>query len=141
MKKFLFAALVALTATALPLSTFAAEKTAKTTAKKTEKHTAEKKSATRSIPFKGTVKAFDKTQMTLTIAGTENDRQFQIGSETKITKDGKPATTSEIAEGEKVTGAYKDADGKMTLTSLKIGEPAAATEKKETKPKEKKAKK
>jgi hypothetical protein len=140
MKKFLFAALVALTATALPFSTFAAEKAAKSAAKKTEKAAAEKKSANRSIPFKGTVKAFDKTQMTLTIAGAENDRQFQISSETRITKDGKPATTNEIAEGEKVTGAYKDADGKMTLTSLKVGEPAT-TEKKETKPKEKKAKK
>lgn len=140
MRKILTAALVALTATALTLTTVAAEKAGKSATHKTEKKSAEKKAASRSIPFQGTVKAFDKTQMTLTIAGKENDRQFQISSETRITKDGKPATTGEIVEGEKVTGAYQDAEGKMTLTSLKIGTPAA-TEKKETKAKEKKTKK
>ena len=70
------------------------------------------------LPFHGKVAAVDANAMTFTV-GTMT---IAIGSNTKITKDGKPAVFSDIAVGENVAGSYKKDDaGKMTASSVKIG--------------------
>jgi hypothetical protein len=71
-----------------------------------------------SPPFHGTVSAVDTKAMTLTVA----KRTFEVTSDTKITKDGKPAVLSDIAVGDKVDGAYKKADnGKLAATTINVG--------------------
>lgn len=95
----------------------------------TQKKTAAKKSAPKSLPFNGKVKAIDNTAKTLSV-GNET---FQITSETKITKLGKPATLSDGAEGDQVAGSYhKDADGKLDATTVRFG-PKPQAESKNTK--------
>jgi hypothetical protein len=78
----------------------------------------EKKVAPKPLPFHGKVKTIDNTAKTLSV-GKET---FQITSETKITKLGKPATLSDGAEGDQVSGSYhKDADGKLTASMVRFG--------------------
>jgi hypothetical protein len=75
----------------------------------------------RPLPFRGKVKAIDVGAMTITVAA----RTFQITSQTTITKDAKPATLSDAAVGDMVTGQVKrDADGKWTAVKLNFGVPA-----------------
>ena len=70
------------------------------------------------LPFHGTLTAIDTNAMTLTI-GT---RTFEITSDTKITKDGQPATLSDGVVGEMAGGAYKKgADGKLNATTISFG--------------------
>jgi hypothetical protein len=77
-----------------------------------------KKPANRVLPFHGKLKALDNTAKTISV-GTET---FQITSETKITKAGKPATLADGAVGDDVAGAYKkDAEGKLNALSLRFG--------------------
>src|ERR1017187_5905682 len=73
-----------------------------------------------SLPFKGKVAAVDPTAaMTFTV-GTLT---IAVTSETKITKDGQPATFADITAGASATGSYKKgADGKLTASSVKLGE-------------------
>jgi hypothetical protein len=68
--------------------------------------------------FNGKLGAIDAKAMTLTVG----ERTFEITSETKITKDGKPATLADGVVGEPVGGAYKkNADGKLIATSVHFG--------------------
>jgi hypothetical protein len=68
--------------------------------------------------FNGKLSAFDAKAMTLTVG----ERTFEITSETKITKNDKPATLADGVVGEMVGGAYKkDAAGKLIATSIHFG--------------------
>ena len=68
--------------------------------------------------FNGKLTAVDKSAMTLTVG----ERTFAVTSDTKITKDGKPATLADGVVGETVGGAYKkSADGKLTATTVHFG--------------------
>ena len=70
------------------------------------------------LPFHGKLSAVDATAKTLTV-GTLT---LQITSDTKITKDGKPATLSDGVVGESVGGAYKKtADGKLDAVTVHFG--------------------
>lgn len=70
------------------------------------------------IPFRGKISAVDTKAMTLTVG----NRTFEITSETKILKDGQPATLSEGAVGEQVRGTYKKTeDGKLEALSVQFG--------------------
>ena len=70
-------------------------------------------------PFHGKVTAVDAAAMTVTI----KTQTINVTSETKITKDNKPATMADITVGEVVSGAYKkDAAGKLNATVIHIGE-------------------
>jgi hypothetical protein len=70
------------------------------------------------LVFNGKVTAVDHDAMTVTVG----KRTFEITSETKITKDDKPATLSDVVVGEKIGGAYKKSDGgKLTATTIHIG--------------------
>jgi len=68
--------------------------------------------------FTGTLSDVDTSAMTLKVGS----RTFEITSETKITKDGLPATLSDGVKGEPVSGTYKkDASGKLTAMSIHLG--------------------
>lgn len=70
------------------------------------------------VPFKGKVSAVDTAAMTVTLA----TQTLTITSDTKIMKDGKPATLADITVGEKITGQYKKGEaGKLDATVIHIG--------------------
>jgi hypothetical protein len=71
------------------------------------------------LPLHGKVAAVDVNAGTITIG----QMAINITSETKIHKDGKPATIADISVGDKVVGAYKkDDSGKMTATMIRVGD-------------------
>ncbi len=71
-----------------------------------------------SLVFNGKVSAVDTNAMTLTIG----KRTFDITSETKIIKDGQPATLNDIAVGDSLGGAYKKSeDGKLSAVTVHDG--------------------
>jgi hypothetical protein len=78
------------------------------------------------LPFHGKVVAVDTKAMTLTVGS----QTFNITSDTKITKDGKPATLADLATGEIVRGAYKkDSAGKLNATTIHVMTPNGAKKK------------
>ncbi len=81
--------------------------------------------------FNGKLSAIDKNAMTLTVG----ERTFEVTSETKITKNGQPATLADGVVGEMVGGAYKKgADGKLTATSVRFRDKAEKKLKKSASP-------
>jgi hypothetical protein len=73
-------------------------------------------------PFRGKLAAIDKVAKTITVG----KRTFQITSETKLKKAGKPATLEEGVVGEAVSGYIKpSADGKLVATTVNFGPKAA----------------
>jgi hypothetical protein len=80
--------------------------------------------------FNGTLTAVDTNAMTFTVG----KRTYEISSETMITKAGEPATLADGVVGEKAAGTYKkDADGKLTATSIHFGAKADGEKKKKKK--------
>jgi hypothetical protein len=76
---------------------------------------AKKKSA---HPFRGKLAAVDKAAKTIKVG----ESIYQITSETKITKDGKPSTLENGVVGEPVSGYVKPTDdGKMAATTVTFG--------------------
>jgi hypothetical protein len=73
-------------------------------------------------PFHGKLAAVDKMAKTITVG----KRTFQVTSETKIKKAGKPATLSDGVVGEPVSGYVKPAaDGKLMATTVNFGPKAS----------------
>ena len=73
-------------------------------------------------PYQGKVKSTDKTAMTITLEGKEKERVIGVTSETKISKDGKPATFGDVATGENVRGQVKKTpEGKENAVSVFLG--------------------
>lgn len=69
-------------------------------------------------PFHGKVASVDKAAMTFMVG----ERTFQVTSETKITKGGKPATLADAAVGDEVGGlSKKTEDGKLIALSVRFG--------------------
>ena len=95
-----------------------------------KKDSAAKKKAAH--PFRGKLAALDKTAKTIRVG----ESIYQITSETKITKAGKPATLEEGVVDEPVTGYAKPTDdGKMAATTVHFGAKAEekGSEKKKSK--------
>ena len=89
--------------------------TTKKSATAKKESSAKKKAA---HPFHGKLAAVDKVAKTIKIG----ESVYQITSETKITKNGKPATLDEGVVGEPVSGYAKPAeDDKMVATSVRFG--------------------
>ena len=94
---------------------------------------AEKKPTPRTVPFRGKIDMLDKAAKSFKV-GT---RTFQVVSETKIMKAGKPALIEDAAVGDEVGGAYREGEGgKLEVVSLRLGpkpekEPAKEKEKKD----------
>ena len=92
--------------------------------------------SSRALPFHGMISSVDQSAKTFTIAGKETSRVFKVTDKTTVTKDGNPATMSDIAEKEEVRGSYwKGEDGSLEAKSVKLG---AKTEKEKSKKKSKK---
>ncbi len=105
----LTAALVALPAPAHAQNTNAPAGSDQTESGKPKKH---------GVPFRGKVAAVDAKAMTLTV-GT---MVIHVTAETKVTKDGQPATLADGVVGEPVGGAYMKADdGKLNATVVHFG--------------------
>jgi len=69
-------------------------------------------------PFHGNLAAVDKVAKTIKLG----ESTYQVTSETKITKDGKPATLDDGVIGEPVSGYAKPTnDGKMAATTVRFG--------------------
>jgi hypothetical protein len=69
-------------------------------------------------PFHGKLAAVDKAAKTIIVG----KRTFQITSETRIKKAGKPATLDDGVVGETVSGYVKPAaDGKLAATTVNFG--------------------
>jgi hypothetical protein len=85
----------------------------------TSKKADQKDSAHKSAhPFRGKLAAVDKTAKTITIGKSV----YQITSETKIQKNGKPATLDDGVVGEDASGYAKPMEGgKMYAASLTFG--------------------
>ena len=84
------------------------------------------------LPFHGKVSAVDAAAMTVTLTS----QTFKISSETKILKEGKPATFADITVGEKISGQYKkDEAGKLDATVIHIGGKPDTSDAKDTKKK------
>lgn len=96
--------------------------------KKDEKGKPAEKKKSDTLPFNGKVTARDATAMTITLSG-KTARVVSITSETRITKDGKPATFDDAKVGEDVRGALKEVAGKLQAVSLSIGAPPPAKKK------------
>ena len=80
-------------------------------------------------PFHGKLAAVDETAKTITVG----KRTFQITSESKISKAGKPATLEAAVVGEEVSGYIKTGDdGKLVATTVHLG-PKAETKTSQTK--------
>jgi len=74
--------------------------------------------ASKKLPFHGKAAAVDTAAMTLSV-GT---MVINVTSETKISKDGKPAILSDIKEGDMVSGSYtKGDDGKLNASMIRDG--------------------
>lgn len=85
------------------------------------------------MPFHGKLSAVDTTAKTITLQGKEKDRTFQVTSETRIIKQGKPATLEDAKVGDEVGGqAVKNGD-KAELRTLRIGPKVEGEDKKEKK--------
>jgi hypothetical protein len=86
---------------------------------------AEKKPA--AGPFHGKLAAVDQTAKTISVG----KRTFLITSETKIKKEGKPATLQDGMVGEEVSGYVKPNDaGKLVATTVNFGPKPKTSEKK-----------
>ncbi len=76
-------------------------------------------------PFRGKLVALDKVKKTITVG----KRTFQITSETKLFKAGKPATFDDAVVGELASGGFKlAADGKLIATKVTFGPVAASAD-------------
>lgn len=117
-----------------------AQSTNKPAAEKSSSTAAEADKTRKAGPFHGKIVAIDRVAKTITIG----KRTFQITSETKIKKAGKPATLEAGTVGEVASGYVKPSpEGKLVATTLNFGPKVSgdATEKpKSSSEKEKEAK-
>lgn len=120
--------LTALALAAMPLH--AADKPEKAEGK-AKKEAGAASNSNRANPFRGKLSA--KTDSSITV-GT---RTFEVNAETKIMKNGKPATLADAAIGDEVGGQYREQDGKLVAKMVRFGPKpeAPAGEKKAKKPK------
>jgi len=119
-----------------PLSVLAKEKkaTASPAASAVPSESPKAAASPRALPFHGMISAVDQSAKTFTIAGKETSRVFNVTDKSTVTKDGNPATMSDIAANEEVRGSYwKNADGSLEAKTVKLG---AKTEKEKSKKKE-----
>ena len=99
--------------------------TKKSAAETQESTKGEKKPA--AGPFHGKLATVDQTAKTISVG----KRTFLITSETKIKKEGKPATLQDGVVGEEVSGYVKPNEaGKLVATTVNFGPKPKSTEKK-----------
>ena len=108
-----FVGLLAAVSAGAPIRVLAEDKPK---AEKNEPSKGEKKRGV--TPFNGKLAAVDKTAKTIKVG----ERTFQITSETKLHKGGKPATLDDAVVGEAVGGAARPTDdGKLAAVTVRFG--------------------
>lgn len=91
-------------------------------AKKKSDESRAKEPRAKQMPFQGKLGAVDKVNKTITIKGKEKDRTFHVTSNTKLSKDGKPAVLDDAMVGDEVAGLVrKNADGKVEALLVCFG--------------------
>ncbi|MCX8155335.1 MAG: hypothetical protein N3J91_02580 [Verrucomicrobiae bacterium] len=83
--------------------------------------------AKRNPPFVGVVQKVDVQAGTVTLNGKEGGRVFYVTSETRITKNGQPATLKDARVGEEAAGTFTDKEGRRYAVSLRLGPKPEAT--------------
>jgi len=80
-------------------------------------------SSSKPLPFIGKLGSVDKVAMTFTLdEKTKPGRTFEVTSETRIMKSGKPATLADGVVGDPVRGSYiKTAEGKLEAHTVSFG--------------------
>ncbi len=107
---------------ALP-SPLAAQSTNKPASKKTAEQKEQSKQGKKAHPFHGKLAELDKMAKTITVGKSV----YQITSETKLAKAGKPATLADAVVGEEVSGYVKpNEEGKLVATKVTFGPKADA---------------
>jgi hypothetical protein len=83
---------------------------------------AKKAKKPKGIPFTGKLLSVDQVNKTITL-DQKTQRTFEITSDTKLTKDGKPATLEDAVVGEDIGGSYytNNVDGKLIARSVRFG--------------------
>jgi len=75
----------------------------------------------RPIVFRGKILSVDQVNKTITL-DEKTQRKLEVNSETKMMKDGKPATLNEAVVGDDIAGRYtKNPDGTMVANTLRFG--------------------
>ena len=79
--------------------------------------------STRPIPYNGTIFTVDKTGRSFSTQNKERKiRVFAVTSETKITKNNKPASFDDLKAGDDIRGtALKKGEGRFDVISVIIG--------------------
>ena len=86
------------------------------------------------MPFNGTISAVDKNANTISI-GKQKVRIFHLSSNTKITRNKAPSTINDVTAGDHVGGyAFENAEGKLEVKTLNLGEKTKTVEQKDKKP-------
>ncbi len=81
---------------------------------------AEKAKKVKYRPFRGTIKSIETQAKTITLEGAKA-QQFQIISETKLNKDGKPITFDQLAKGDRLGGRAREAaNGKWDAVTINV---------------------
>ncbi len=73
-------------------------------------------------PFRGTVGSVDPAAMTLVLEGRQTRRVVQLTAQTRIEKDGAPATVESVKTGDAVGGTLrKTAEGREEALLVRVG--------------------
>lgn len=73
-------------------------------------------------PVRGKLKAVDPQNQTVTLAGSEKDRVFQVTTQTELSRHGQPATLADAVVGENVGGLVeRQTDGRIVALKLRFG--------------------
>jgi len=93
-----------------------------TAEKKAKSESAGKQAKSDLLPIRGKIRAVDVINKTITLEGKEKSRLIQVKSDTKMTKDGKPATFDAAVVGEELGGQVKKVgEDKFDAISLRFG--------------------
>jgi len=88
------------------------------------------------MPFRGTIESVNQVEKTITVKGKDKEHVLQITSQSKLSKEGKPATLADAVVGENLAGfARETAAGKIEVVSVRFNTKAPG----QSKPKKAKA--
>jgi hypothetical protein len=118
-RKLIQTTLACLLTTALALSPAAVLAQDNSKAPAGSKEKAKSPQTDRPIPFRGTITAIDKQEMTVTVG----KRVFHVTSDTKLMRNSQKATLADGNVGDAVAGNYlKGVDGKLTAKMIRFGQ-------------------
>jgi hypothetical protein len=108
---------------------------AQTSEKEAKSEATSRKAKSDLLPIRGKIGAVNPEEKTITLDGKGKSRVIQVRSDTKLTKDGQPATLDAAIVGEEIAGQVRKVEGnKFEALSLRFGpRPQGKVESKPTK--------